>query len=83
MWLDNILDLAAKAFPIDPLAGIEDAVTRLNPDRFYPENVQELLGVSRKRAERICETAVRQGLFAHCEDAPSCYRLVPSPGGPP
>ena len=39
------------------------ALSRLNPDRFQIENVRSLLGVSAPAAIRICETAVRQGVF--------------------
>ena len=38
-------------------------LARLNPDKFYIENVRSILGVSHASAVRICETAVRQGLF--------------------
>lgn len=47
----------------DPLSGREDELTRLNPDKFYAENVRSLLDVSAGAAQQICETAVRQGLF--------------------
>lgn len=39
------------------------ALSRLDPDKIYPENVRAILGVSAAHAIRICETAVRQGLF--------------------
>jgi hypothetical protein len=35
----------------------------LNPEKFYVENVRSILGISHTSALRICETAVRQGLF--------------------
>jgi hypothetical protein len=38
-------------------------LSRLNPEKFYVENVRSLLNVSYSSAARICETAVRQGLF--------------------
>jgi hypothetical protein len=38
-------------------------LARLNPDKFYVENVRSILGISHASAVRICETAVRQGLF--------------------
>lgn len=38
-------------------------LSRLNPDKFYVENVRSILGISYPSALRICETAVRQGLF--------------------
>ena len=39
-------------------------LARLNPDKFYIENVRSILGISYKSAQGICETAVRQGLFS-------------------
>jgi hypothetical protein len=38
-------------------------ISELNPDKIYIENVRSILGVSSASAERICETAVRQGVF--------------------
>lgn len=38
-------------------------LARLNPEKFYVENVRSILGVSHASAVRICETAVRQGVF--------------------
>lgn len=38
-------------------------LSRLDPDKLYVENVQSILRVSHGNAVRICETAVRQGLF--------------------
>jgi hypothetical protein len=38
-------------------------LARLNPEKFYGETVRSILGVSHASAVRICETAVRQGVF--------------------
>jgi hypothetical protein len=38
-------------------------LAKLNPDKIYIENVRSLLGTTHATAVRICETAVRQGLF--------------------
>lgn len=38
-------------------------LSRLNPDKFYVENIRSILNVSYSSAQKICETAVRQGLF--------------------
>ncbi len=38
-------------------------LSSLNPEKFYAENVRHILGVSHASAVRICETAVRQGVF--------------------
>jgi hypothetical protein len=40
-----------------------EMLSNLNPEKFYAENVRHILGVSHASAVRICETAVRQGLF--------------------
>lgn len=46
------------------LSGREaELLARLDPEKFYVENVRSILGVSYASAVRICETAVRQGLF--------------------
>lgn len=43
--------------------GKEEALSKLNPDKFYLENVRSLLGVSHQRALELCNSAVRQGFF--------------------
>ena len=63
MWLTRFLDIISRDTPANPLSGIEDAVAKLNPDKIYVENVRSVLGVSYPAAVKICETAVRQGLF--------------------
>lgn len=62
MWLTKFLDIISRYFNPDPLSGRE-ALARLNPDKIYIENVRSVLQVSHSSAVRICETAVRQGLF--------------------
>jgi len=47
----------------EPSQGFLDKLSRVNPDRFYVENVRALLGVPHRIALALCETAVRQGLF--------------------
>ena len=47
-------DLDAKAI----------ALSSLDPDKIYVENVRSVLGVSNAEARRICETATRQGVFS-------------------
>jgi hypothetical protein len=49
--------------PYNPLSGKEEALARLNPEKIYLENVRSLLGVNAGQARKICETAVRQGVF--------------------
>jgi hypothetical protein len=48
----------------ESFAGREAYLAKLNPDKIYVENVRSLFDVSYTHAVRICETAVRQGLFA-------------------
>lgn len=61
--LERFLTIISNLFPLNPLAGKEHLLERLNPDRFYVENVRALLGVSQHTAQRICDAAVRQGAF--------------------
>lgn len=42
---------------------MEEKISELNPNRIDPENIRHLLDVSYPSAVRICETAVRQGVF--------------------
>ena len=39
------------------------ALSQLDPHKIYLENVRSLLGVSSKKAQSICNAAVRQGVF--------------------
>ena len=63
MWFEKLLNIVGSLLPSNPTAGIEKELIRLNPDKVYTENVRSLLNISQKRAEKICEQAVRQGLF--------------------
>lgn len=59
-FFSRISDLiGGAAIPANAAA----ALAHLNPDKFYVENVRSVLGISTPRARRLCETAVRQGLF--------------------
>lgn len=60
--LATFLSTISRYLPAPP-ARVEDAISKLNPDKIYLENVRSALGVSTEQARRICETAVRQGLF--------------------
>jgi len=53
----------AEKLRIDPLAGKEAAIAKLDPDKIYLENVRSVLGVSTFQAKLYCETAVRRGIF--------------------
>jgi hypothetical protein len=39
------------------------ALSQLNPDHIEIENVRSLLNVSYRAARKVCETAVRRGVF--------------------
>jgi hypothetical protein len=62
--LKKLFQIINKAIP-SPALSEEEArqLARLNPEKFYVENVRSILGVSHNSAKRICETAVRQGVF--------------------
>lgn len=63
MSLTRFLDAISRLIPGTPLTGREEAIATLDPEKFYVENVRSVLGVSHDSALRICETAVRQGVF--------------------
>lgn len=63
MWLEKLLDTISQFLSIDPLAGIDDKIADLNPDKIYIENVRSLLDVSHPVAVKICETAVQRKVF--------------------
>ena len=59
MWWNKFYNIITN--PLSPQEVRE--LMRLNPDRFYVEEIRSLLGVSSSRARKICEIAVRQGVF--------------------
>jgi hypothetical protein len=61
--LQKFLQIISKFVSLNPLRGKEHLLAKLNPDRFYVENVRALLGVSTRTAQLICDSAVRQGAF--------------------
>jgi hypothetical protein len=53
-----------RVAPGDPfMGGSPKDIAKLNPDKFYVENVRAAMRVSSKRAQLFCDTAVRQGIF--------------------
>ena len=38
-------------------------LSHLDPNKIYLENVRSILGVSAKKAQSVCDAAVRQGVF--------------------
>jgi hypothetical protein len=63
MWLEKFLDLISRILPSDPVSGLQAELAQLDPDKIYVENVRSILHVSTSVAERVLETAVRQGVF--------------------
>ena len=39
------------------------ALSRLDPRKIYLENVRSILGITSKKAQSVCDAAVRQGVF--------------------
>jgi hypothetical protein len=64
MSLQRFLTKISSLLPGESFSGDLQALGRLNPGKIYLENVRSILGVSSQSAQRICETAVRQGLFS-------------------
>jgi hypothetical protein len=64
LLLTKFFETIRKALPGGLLSEKEaKALAALNPQKIYIENVRSLLGVSHDSAVKICETAVRQGVF--------------------
>src|SRR3984957_6760583 len=63
LLLERFLHAISSLIPVRDLSGKVDAISRLDPDKIYVENIRSTLGVSHREAERICETAARQGVF--------------------
>ena len=58
-FFETISNLLPERF-----TGDLEALTRLNPDKMYIENVRSVFGISERAARRYCDTAVRQGIFS-------------------
>jgi hypothetical protein len=62
--LEKLFQIISNIAPSPKLSEKEaEMLARLNPDKFYIENVRSILGVSHAAAAQICEAAVRQGVF--------------------
>jgi hypothetical protein len=61
--LGKFFDSISRLIPVRDLTGKVDAISRLDPEKIYVENIRSVLGVSHGEAVRICETATRQGVF--------------------
>ena len=45
------------------MGGDPEEIAKLDPDKFYVENVRAAMRTTTRRAKLYCDTAVRQGLF--------------------
>ena len=63
MLLQKFFERISNVIPETVLLGDLRALSHLNPDKFYLENVRSVLGVSSAAAQRICDTAVRRRAF--------------------
>lgn len=62
-WYERFLQKISDYVPSRPSLATVEALSRLNPDHIEVENVRSVLNISHSAARRICETAVRRGLF--------------------
>src|SRR5205809_1999852 len=53
----------SNVLSVNPIAGKEELLAQLNPEKIYVENIRNLLDIPYRLAVAICETAVRQGFF--------------------
>jgi hypothetical protein len=60
---EKFFSAISKLFPQEFMLGNLDKLAKLDPDRIYVENVRSILDVSHLAAVRLCEAAVRQGVF--------------------
>ena len=64
MSFDNFFKRIVDLLPWEVLDEKQaEALAHLNPAKIYIENVRSVLDVSTRRAEQICEAAVRRGVF--------------------
>ena len=63
MWLTKFLNTMNRLLPSDSPPELLENLAKLNPEKFYIENVRSLLGISHKEAKNLCEEGVIQGMF--------------------
>jgi len=83
----RFLKTISDALPPSLVLNLE-ALEALDPDKIYVENVRSILRVSHGLALRICELAVRQGLFSkfvavQCPDGSEAAHASAEDGLPP
>ena len=62
-WYERFLQRISDLLPLGGSDSQLVALSKLNPDHIEVENVRSILDVSTSAAKRVCETAVRRGLF--------------------
>ena len=63
MWFTKFLNIMSNFLLPNSSLNLIDNLSRLNPDKFYIENVRSILDVPYNKAKSICEEAVRQGVI--------------------
>jgi hypothetical protein len=64
LLLTRFLDAISKFVPGDPfMGGNPEEIAKLNPEKFYVENVRSAMRTTTRRAQFYCDSAVRQGVF--------------------
>ena len=63
MLFTKLLDIMNKYFATDTTPDLYENLSKLNPEKFYLENVRSIVGVSQIKAQEICEIAVEDGFL--------------------
>lgn len=66
MWSKKFSNIINKIFPQRRSSELYGELSKINPEKFYLENVRSLLGISYDKAEAICNEAVQEGVFLQC-----------------
>jgi hypothetical protein len=66
MLFTRFLNIINSIFPPSLSPNLIENLSRLNPDKFYLENVRSVLNVPYNKAKSICEEAVKQGIVKEC-----------------
>jgi hypothetical protein len=66
MWLKKFFSIISDAPNTKPAPNLLENLAKLDPDRFYVENVRSILGVSYDEAVAVCKSAVEKGIFREC-----------------
>jgi hypothetical protein len=62
-WFERFLQKISDLVPLGDSRATALAIAKLNPNHIEVENVRSILNVSALTARRVCETAVRRGIF--------------------